>query len=90
MFVTKFWAPKPICVHDEINAENTQVKSSGTLQAKRSGNYTNTFIYQLISLIQIYIRLMQHDSAMTCSHLQEILNVRRHVELKCNFDDSRW
>jgi len=90
MFVTNFPASKPICIHDETNAENTQVKSSGTLQANRSGNYINKFIYQLILLIQIYIRLMQHDSAMTCSHLQEILNVRRHVELKRNFDDSKW
>jgi len=90
MFVTKFRAPKPICVHDEINAENAQVESSGTLQANRSGSYTNKSIYQLILLIQIYIRLMQHDSAMTCSHLQEILNVRRLVELKFNFDDSKW
>jgi hypothetical protein len=60
MFLTNFRALKPICVHDEINAVNTQVKSSATLHANRSGNYTNKFIYQLILLIQIYIRLIQH------------------------------
>jgi hypothetical protein len=90
MFVTKFRAPKPVCGHDEINAENTQLKSSATLQANRSGNYTNKFIYHLILLIQIYIILIQHILAMACSHLQEILNIGRNVELKYNFVDSKW
>lgn len=73
MFMTKFRAPKPIGVHDQINAENTQVKSSATLQANRSGKYTNKFIYQLILLIHTCIRLTQHVSATTCNHLQDIL-----------------
>jgi len=75
MFVTTFLAPKPVCVHDDINAENTQLKSSATLQVNRSGNHTNKFVYHLILLIQICIILIQNVLDMICSHLQEILNI---------------
>ena len=75
MSVTKFRAPKPICVHDEINVKNVQVKSSATLQANRSGTYINKFNYQLILLIQICMRLIKHVSVTTRSLLQEILNI---------------
>ena len=39
--------------------------------------YINKFIYQLIALIQIYMRLLKYVSAVTCSHLQGSFNIRR-------------
>jgi hypothetical protein len=90
MSVTKFGAPKPICVHDEKNAESAQVKPPATLQANRSRTYINKCSYQLISPVQIHMRLTHHILAMTFNYLQEVLNMELHMVLKWHFVESKY